>query len=305
MDLSVVVPTLNGRERLTACLDALGSGVRERLPESEVIVVNGPSVDGTTGMVRDREDVDVLVEVGERNVNAARNAGLERARGSVIAFVDDALAVEDSWLDALRSVLGGDDPPGVVTGPIHRTLRGGKTTEEVERRSIAGRTVTYFNGGNAAFQRTALDAIDGFDEYLLTGGARDAAHRLAAAGQTVVWEPAMGVRQEFGTDGGRTERDWHWRYRALAYRLVKNYGARASWRVLRHALADAGETLREVAAGERTPSGWLGNGREVAAGASVGLKDGLFTRCWDRSEGHNPRGLSARSDRAVAVYDRR
>jgi len=305
MDLSVVVPTLNGRERLSACLDALASGVRERLPDAEVIVVNGPSVDGTTGMVRDREDVDVLVEVGDRNVNAARNAGLHRARGSVVAFVDDALAVEDGWLDALRSALESEDRPGVVTGPTHRTLRGGMTTEDVERRTVAGRTVTYFNGGNAAFRRSVLDAVDGFDEYLLTGGARDAAHRLAAAGQTVAWEPAMSVRQEFGTDGGRTERDWHWRYRALAYRLVKNYGARTSWRVLRHALVDAGSTLREVARGERTPSGWLGNGREVATGGAIGLKDGLLARYRDRSEGHNPRGLSARSDRAVAVYDRR
>jgi hypothetical protein len=179
------------------------------------------------------------------------------------------------------------------------------TTEEVERRTIAGRTVTYFNGGNAAFRRAALDDIDGFDEYLLTGGARDAAHRLAAAGREVVWEPEMSVRGEFGADGGRAERDWHWRYRALAYRLTKNYGVRASWRVVRHALVEGAGTLREVAAGDRTPSGWLGGGREVATGGAVGLKDGLVARLRDRSPRRNPRGLSARSDRAVAVYDRR
>jgi glycosyltransferase involved in cell wall biosynthesis len=314
MELSVVVPTLNGRERLAGCLDALASGVRERLPGTEVIVVNGPSVDGTTGMVRDREDVDVLVEVGDRNVNAARNAGLERARGEVVAFIDDALSVEDGWLDGLRSALssGEDDGedgettgPGVVTGPTHRTLRGGMTTEEVERRTIAGRTVTYFNGGNAAFRRAALDDIDGFDEYLLTGGARDAAHRLAAADREVVWEPAMSVRGEFGADGGRAERDWHWRYRALAYRLAKNYGLRASWRVVRHALLEGAGALREVAAGDRTASGWLGGGRDVAAGGTIGLKDGLLARLRDRTPRRNPRGLSARSDRAVAVYDRR
>ena len=54
MQLSVVVPTLNARRRLVACLDALAAVA----PESEVVVVNGPSADGTTGIVREREDVD-------------------------------------------------------------------------------------------------------------------------------------------------------------------------------------------------------------------------------------------------------
>jgi len=58
MQLSVVVPTLNGREELRV------SPTRSprRVPDAEVVVVNGPSADGTTGMVRDRPDVDVLVE---------------------------------------------------------------------------------------------------------------------------------------------------------------------------------------------------------------------------------------------------
>ncbi|MFB6196694.1 MAG: glycosyltransferase family 2 protein [Halobacteriaceae archaeon] len=41
MDLSVVVPTLNSRDRLVECLNALG----ERAPDAEVIVVNGPSTE--------------------------------------------------------------------------------------------------------------------------------------------------------------------------------------------------------------------------------------------------------------------
>ena len=44
MYLSVVVPTLNGREELARCLD----GLAERVPDAEKIVVNGPSADGTT-----------------------------------------------------------------------------------------------------------------------------------------------------------------------------------------------------------------------------------------------------------------
>jgi glycosyltransferase involved in cell wall biosynthesis len=322
MQLSVVVPTLNGREHLEGCLDALATGA----PDAEVVVVNGPSVDGTTGMVREREDVDVLVEIDERNVNVARNAGFERTSGGIVAFVDYAFTVESGWGEAVVDAFGGTagghrasghgpDLPAVATGPVRRSLRGGVTTDTAERRRIGGRQVTYFSGGNAAFSAAALEAVDGFDEYLLTGGARDAAHRLAARDAVVEWVPEMAARREEATaeirqpslraDGGEHRRDWYWRYRSLAYRLTKNYGTRSCWRVVRHAADDGGESLADVARGEGSLSGWGANGRDVLVGSAVGLKDGVLARLRDRSVERNPRGLSDRGDRAVAIYDRR
>lgn len=331
MELSVVVPTLNGREHLVKCLDALS----KRTPSAEVIVVNGPSVDGTTGMVRQREDVDVLVEVGERNINVARNAGLDRARGDILSFIDYWFVIEEGWFDAIRRAFErvapahrasghGPEPPAVVTGPVHQSLRGGVSTETVERRTITGHRVTYFDGGNVAFQRDVLKAIDGFDEYLATGGARDVAHRLARLGYEVAWQPGLSVRQqtqqtynrqgigevdEYATqpglraDGGEDARDWHWRYRSLTYRLVKNYGVRSLWRVARHVITDIGTGIPTIARGETRPSEWLANGRDITSGSGIGLKDSLIARLRDRTPRHNHRGLSTRTDRAVAVYD--
>ncbi|MFC6836534.1 glycosyltransferase family 2 protein [Halomarina ordinaria] len=326
MQLSVVVPTLNGRERLVRCLDALAAYA----PAAEVVVVNGPSVDGTTGAVREREDVDVLVEIDERNIDVARNAGADRARGECVAFLDYAVLVEPGWYGAVLDALAapgsahrasghGPDVPDVVSGPTRRPLPGGGVSSEtVERRRMGGREVTYLNGGNVAFRREALDAIDGFDEYLVTGGARDAAHRLAVQGFSVDWCPAMAVNTDLAdgdlagirepslrADGGEHTRDWAWRYRSLTYRLVKNYGLRSCWRVGRHALDDAVGALTDVARGERRPSSWLGNGRDVLVGTVSGLHAGAGARVRDRTRRRNPRGLSSRSDRAVAVYDRR
>jgi Glycosyl transferase family 2. len=39
MQLSVVVPTLNGRDQLLSCLDRLTA----EAPDAEIIVVNGPT----------------------------------------------------------------------------------------------------------------------------------------------------------------------------------------------------------------------------------------------------------------------
>jgi len=181
MRLSVVVPTLNGRDQLSSCLDRLAA----EAPDAELIVVNGPSADGTTGMVRDRDDVDVLVEVSARTVNVARNAGIEVASGEVIAFVSYDLRVEGDWRRAL--VDGLTDAP-VVTGPTHRTVTGGMTTESAEQRQIAGREVTYFSGGNVAFEADILDDLDGFDEYLET----------VSTASTSIWKPAAHATEPTG-----------------------------------------------------------------------------------------------------------
>ena len=334
MDLSVVVPTLNGRDRLAACLDALAANA----PDAEVIVVNGPSADGTTGMVRDRDDVDVLVEISDRTVNVARNAGAEVATGDAVALVDYDNRIEPGWREAVGAGL---DAAPVASGPVTPIPRdetaggsgpaaesasaavddatsgdaegavNGDAPTEPERSRIAGRDVTYFEGGNVAFRRDALRDLDGFDEYLRVGGARDAAHRLARMDCEVAWRPDMAARKELPTptaaDGGRSAHEWGWKYRALAYRLLKNYGVRptALLRTGSHALGDALDAAKDVVRGESTPSRWAATGRDVLLGLTGGTSDGLVARRRDRGPARNPNGISTRADRAVAKYDRR
>lgn len=294
MDISVVVPTLNGRDRLAAGLDAIAA----HAPGAEVIVANGPSADGTTGMLREREDIDVLVEISDRTVNVARNAGLEVASGEVIAFVDFFNRIGAGWLESLRAGL---ERASVVTGPVHREVKGGHTTETQEIEQIAGHEVNYFNGGNVAFRAGVLEQLDGFDEYLVTGGSRDAAHRLVGMGTDVAWEPKMCVTHEPGEDPN----EWGWKYRALAYRVVKNYGFQPTVfrRLVSHATGDAVDVAKDVILGNATPTAWFGNGRDIILGLSAGVSDGIVARTRDRTPRRNPNGVSMRADRAVARYD--
>jgi len=304
MDLSVVVPTLNGRDRLAASLDSLAS----RAPDAEVVVVNGPSADGTTGMVRERADVDVLVEVADRCINVARNAGIAAATGDAIALLGFDLRIAEGWADAIRDGLAAAN---AVTGPVSRG--DDDNSDELERREIAGRDVRYFNGDNVAFRATTLrETLDGFDEYLRTGGARDAAHRLAGAGYEVVWHDEMRTNREADEHAGPgphgpDEQHRNWKYRSLSYRLTKNYGPRptVARRTLTHAFGDAADAARAVLRGEGSPSAWFGSGREVISGILRGSADGLVARARDRSDTRNPSGLTVEKQRAVATYDRR
>lgn len=297
MDLSVVVPTLNARDELVSCLDALA----DHAPDAELIVVNGPSSDGTTGTIQERDDIDVLVELADRTINAARNAGIDRASNDVVAFVDHTCTVTAGWWDAIQSGLEAAD---VVTGPTLSQVEDAGM-DGPESNTIAGRDVSFFNTGNVAFERHVLDELDGFDEYLRIGGARDFAHRIAGKEFEVMWQDGMSVTRDVGTDGGEPETDWGWKYRSLSYRLVKNYSARPTVfkRLLTHASRDAYDELRAVVAGDNRPTVWLGNGRDVVTNILGGTKDGLAARRWDRTPRRNPRGRSSRADRAVAVYD--
>ncbi|AGB36510.1 glycosyltransferase family 2 protein [Natronococcus occultus] len=299
MELSVVVSTLNDRERLLSCLDALEA---ETPDETELVVVNGPSSDGTTGVVREREDVDVLVEISERNPNVSRNAGFETATGDIVAFLDAEYAIEPGWYGALADAVA--DGADVVAGPTGDV----DGTDGAERsRSIAGRDVTLFDGGNVAFDRTSLEALDGFDEYLEDDGARDCAHRVGGLGFEVAWEPSMAARSDVGADGGRADPDWGTTYRALAYGLGKNYGPRPTvlGRTVGSAIRDGAAGVREIVTGDATPTGWFSDGVDVVTNATVGLKDGVRARYADRSTRRNPNGVSVRHDRAVRIYDRR
>jgi len=298
MEFSVVVPTLNARDQLACCLDSIA----KHAPNVEVIVVNGPSSDGTTGMVREREDVDVLVELADRTIPVARNAGIDRANGDVVAFVDHMATVTPGWTDALKAGL---DETDVVTGPTDTQVDGDDVTTQSESRSVAGRSVTYFNAGNVAFDRHVLDELDGFDEYLHVGASRDLAHRLAGQSFEVAWRDGMCVTREFGTDGGKHESDWGWKYRSLAYRLVKNYNLRPTVvrRLVGHAAADGYAEFRSIGRGETAPSEWFGSGKRVVRNLAGGVRAGLGARRRDRTPRRNPWGRSSRADREVTVYD--
>lgn len=304
MDTAVIVPTLNSRDQLVGCLDALGTFAAD----AEVIVVNGPSTDGTSGLARSHSAVDRLVEVAERNLNCARNAGIQATDADTLCFVGQDTEIEESWQDAIRRRLSAG--AGVVTGPVHREVAGGMTTETLEEETICGRLIRYFDGGNVAFDRSVIDELDGFDEYLDTGAARDAAHRLAGLGYDIAWEPDAAVVRTEGTDvedrTARGEADaLGLKFRSMAYRSVKNFGLRPAILIdlMRHVVREGIINLRSVFSGDVRPTKWVGNGRRVLQNLLVGIRDGRAARLADSTPRRNPNGVSTRTDRAVASYD--
>ena len=115
MQFSVVVPTFNRRPLLREALDSVWS---QTLTDYEVIVVDDGSTDGT------REDLtaagDRLTAIFQTNQGpgAARNAGIARARGHYIAFLDS----DDRWfpwtLATLAHLVRAHGSPALITGCV-------------------------------------------------------------------------------------------------------------------------------------------------------------------------------------------
>ena len=99
MDLSIVIPTRDRRERLIATLAALD---RQRLDgaQAEVIVVDNGSSDGTGEALRARAGTLPVVALAEPREGAsfARNRALEHARAPVVLLLGDDMVPEGDGL---------------------------------------------------------------------------------------------------------------------------------------------------------------------------------------------------------------
>ena len=102
--ISIIVPVYNCERFLDRCVESL---VAQTCSEIEILLVNDGSKDGSLAVCRKWEARDKRVIVIDRpngGVSAARNAGLDRARGDYIAFVDADDYVESTMYEKLVGV---------------------------------------------------------------------------------------------------------------------------------------------------------------------------------------------------------
>ena len=91
LDASLVIPTYNKKEFLELTLESLVNQTYSH-ENFEVIVVDDGSTDGTSAFLSESTHFPFqLVYIGQENAGraAARNAGILRARGETIVFIDD------------------------------------------------------------------------------------------------------------------------------------------------------------------------------------------------------------------------
>lgn len=177
--VSVIVSTLNRRDYLQQTLLALRE---QTYKQFEVIVVNGPSRDGTDEMLRAFRGTARLASCGQASVGLSRNIGIELAAGDIVAFIDDDSPPETAWLEQLVAryrdpevaAVGGavfDIPLNEVIWTLCTCTRLGVPDTDspgpLEKYLAVGADpVAYLPGCNMSFVRDVLCEVGGFNPLL-------------------------------------------------------------------------------------------------------------------------------------------
>ena len=212
--ISVVVCAYNAERTMEPCLESL---VDCRYPNYEVIVVNDGSTD-RTGEISHRYEGGRIRVIDQANMglSAARNVGIEAARGKIVAYTDSDCVVDPDWLTYLAYkfedgfvAVGGPNfpPPEDTLVPSAVAVSPGGPTHVLVNDDVA----EHIPGCNMAFLKSKLQEINGFDvAYTAAGDDVDLCWRLQNAGHVIGFSPAAMV--------------WHFRRNTVRAYLKQQMG---------------------------------------------------------------------------------
>jgi GT2 family glycosyltransferase len=278
---TVYIPTLEGGERLAACLRALEG----QTVEAQVVVAdNGPG-DGCSGLLAGQFPRVKRVAFGGRNVGfgaALNRAVMAEGEGPVIFLNDDAVAepkfVENlvsAWEGSGAAMIAGvllkaSDPSLVDSAGIRcdRTLTAWDymTGEPADR--LAGAPDPFGpTGGAALFDRDAFVKAGGFDERIfLYYEDLDLALRMRTAGHRCrLAASARAIHESSATLGRRAAAKYQQTGFSRGY-LLRKYGIMSHPALALKVLAsDLPAGLAQIVA-DRTAAGLTGRWRGWKAG---------------------------------------
>jgi len=237
LKLSVVIVTYNRCNDLKECIDSI-FGMKE-LPH-EVIIVNSFSNDGTDKLVRGYPVK--YIRIPERSMVRARNVGLRRATGDIVAYIDDDVVVSRNWsihiLESYKSENIGGVGGRVIPYNINRESRLFANKYEIGKVLDNGIVFGNFDiltstpmdvdtliGCNMSFRRKLLMRIGGFDEKFKGNCFRedtDICIRLKRLGYRLIYNPKALVWHKFR--GKNLKSSWYyWTVYNQTYFFFKNF----------------------------------------------------------------------------------
>ncbi|MGA9585014.1 MAG: glycosyltransferase [Terracidiphilus sp.] len=214
MKVSVILCTYNRCQSLTRALESVAASQMPNSLDWEVLVVDNNSKDCTREVMselclRHPGRVRYLFEA-QQGLSNARNAGIREAHGEIIAFTDDDITVEPTWLQNLTASLhdgcwagagGRVCPPEDFSKPNWLALDGGVMDNSgvlalFDAGTNSGKLERPPFGVNMAFRKSMFQKYGGFrpdldrcGDNLIGNGDTEFGSRLLAGGESLRYEP--------------------------------------------------------------------------------------------------------------------
>jgi len=184
---SIIVPAYN---ESTTIADTIESLLALTGPDHEILIVDNGSTDDTRDVVREYAEshrhLTLLVEDEVQGSYAARNRGIDRATGEVLAFLDADETVDEDWLTV---ALGAVEDRGVDYLGCRVDLTPDEDTLVARYNAHTGFPVaTYLERERYAptcallVRRAVFEDVGRFDGRLISGGDVEFGQRVHAAG---------------------------------------------------------------------------------------------------------------------------
>ncbi len=242
---SVVIPNWNGLRFLKTCLDALAN---QSYPHVEIIIADNASSDGSQAFIATQYPQVRLLQLPQnRGFTGACNAGIQAARGDIIALLNNDTEVDKNWALAIVDAFERHPEVGIVASKMllfdkrdhfhtagdYYTVDGRAGNRGVweKDRGQYDREEYVFSacGGSAAYRRALFDAVGLLDDdFFFSMEDIDLAWRAQLAGWRALYTPHAIVYHHLSATGGGVTASYY-DGRNQIFVLVKNYPS-ALWR---------------------------------------------------------------------------
>jgi glycosyltransferase involved in cell wall biosynthesis len=204
--VSCVIPVFNGEAYLREAIDSV---LAQTWGTVEVLVVDDGSTDGTAAVARSYGHPVRYLHQENAGPAAARNRGIEAARGALVAFLD----ADDLWAPeriARQVVALEADPRVSYTLCLIQNFWIPELEAEADARRLRreGAPAPGYLAGGVLARREAFEQVGGFDPQLGHGDSADWFLRARRAGLEEVMVPEVLVfRRIHGDNRSRVHAD--------------------------------------------------------------------------------------------------
>jgi glycosyltransferase involved in cell wall biosynthesis len=224
--VSVIIPVYNDMQRLKICLDALR---KQTYPgdKFEVIVADNGSKQDLSEIEKGYPFSRVIHEAAAGSY-AARNSGIDAARGEVLAFTDSDCIPARGWLENAVRTLIESEGCGMVGGAIELFFQNSArlTPVELYEYTFAFPQRTYIEErhwgatANLVVYREVFETVGRFNTEYKSGGDQEWGKRVFKAGykqvycaDSVVQHPARRTFREIRAKDTRVIGGWYIRHK--------------------------------------------------------------------------------------------